>query len=873
MGLITSLLRRVKARLFRRRLDDELREEIDAHIASRTQALIADGMDHDHALREARRQFGSVTGVAEQTREIRGFPSLESFAGDLRYGVRLLWRTPLFTAVAVASIAGGMTGAIGMVAVTNALVSRPFAGFDGDVHRIFTSDRRGGRYGGNSFADLQDFAASPALAGTCAVARVRANVSARNASAPRDGAIVSEGCFQILDLRPAHGRLTLRRGAPEVVVSHALWRRFLGSDPSVVGANVQINGLPAIVIGVAPSGFHGTSLDYDISFWVLATEFRALVSPANLDDRRNRIFTAFARLRDGVSTEQAQSALAGVAASLAQQDASNWIDQSGTIRRITVMKETDARFATASGVVPAMLLGTSGVVAAIVAIACVNIATMLLARGAGRTRELTIRLAIGASRRRLLRQLATETLIIAALGTTIAIGLVVAGFRAFELLRPPGVPAVNLAVDWRVVFFAAAATALATVLCGVLPATHVVRLAIAEGMKGRAATIRSKWLRAGAREALIVVQVTVSIAILFVSAVFARGLIEGATRSPGFSGAGIATIDADLAPVQKADAPMLATRLIEQIEALPNVDAVSLAAVVPLSGTATHFRIGSGDDSWLVDGNVVSPGYFEMMRIALRGGRDFTGRDRAGAPDVAIVSETMARTMWQTTDVVGRTLMLGKSPFEVVGVVADIRYRAVSAPYPPLVYVPIAQQADARRFIIHARIRGGGETLAAMDAAARSVDPRILVDPAVLFDRRLDEIRQPERAGQWLGVAAGVAQFGLALMALWALVAYAVARRTREIGIRVALGATQGGVVRLLVRPAVLLIAAGCVLGSALGVGGAVALQSNFIGLAPIRPAAGVPAMLIMAVTAISAAIVPALRATRVDPNVALRTE
>jgi len=232
----------------------------------------------------------------------------------------------------------------------------------------------------------------------------------------------------------------------------------------------------------------------------------------------------------------------------------------------------------------------------------------------------------------------------------------------------------------------------------------------------------------------------------------------------------------------------------------------------------------------------------------------------------------MARLVWHTTDAVGRTLPLGTESAEVVGVVSDIRYRSVSEPYPPLVYRPLAQ-SNGHRFIIHARIRGGGETLAAMDAAARSVDPRILVDSAVMLDRRLDEIRQPERLGQWLGAAGGIAQFSLALMALWALVAYSVARRTREIGVRVALGATERGVVMLLVRPAAILIAAGSVLGTAVGVVAAIALQSNFIGLAPIQPAAGIPAMAIMALTAIAAAGVPALRAARVDPNVALRTE
>jgi predicted permease len=796
----------------------------------------------------------------------------DSLVQDVRYGIRLLWRAPVFTAIAVASIAGGMTAAIGVFAVTNAIVSRPLTGFSDDVHRVFTSDRRGSRFGSNSFADIQDFAASPAFSGICAVGQVRANVSARGVSMPYDGSVVSDGCFRLLDLRPVRGRLVLQRGAPEIVVSHALWQRALGGDSAAIGANIQINGQPAVVIGVAPPGFHGTSFDYDASFWVLATEFRGLLAPGALDDRRNRMFTLFTRLRNGVSATQAQATLAGVAASLAQQDPAAWIDASGSTRRVTIVEETDARFASEPGLLAAMLLSMSGVVGAVVAIACVNIATMLLARGAGRTRELTIRLAVGASGRRLLRQLATEALLIAALGTAIALALIVAGFRAFEAWRPVGLPAINLAVDWRVVLFAAVAIGMATILCGVLPATHIVRLAIAEGMKGQAARIRTRWLRAGTREALIVVQVTVSIAVLFVSAVFAKGLIDGATSSPGFSTSGIATIAVDLSPVRQANPGLLGGRLADAIKAVPNVDTVALAAVIPVSGTATHFIVGSGDTAWQVDGNVVSPGYFDMMRIPLRRGREFTDRDRRGAPSVAIVSETMARTVWQTTDVVGRTLMLGKFGFEVVGVVADIRYRSVSERYPPLVYVPHAQ-SNADRFIIHARMRGGGETLAAMNAAARSVDSRILVDSAMPLDQRLEEVRRPERAGQWLGIAAGVAQFSLALMALWALVAYSVARRTREIGVRVALGASESGIVRLLVRPAALLIAAGSILGSGLGVVAAAALQSSFIGLAPIQPAAGLPAMAIMALTAVTAALVPALRAARVDPNVALRME
>jgi len=687
-----------------------------------------------------------------------------------------------------------------------------------------------------------------------------------------EGVVMGGGCFDLLRLRPRAGRLPSAPLAGEAVISYALWRRAFAADPAAIGAAVRFNGMPAIIVGIAPPGFSGTSLDGSADFWLSAEGFSQLLPSRALTDRRHRSFTILGRLAAGVSAGAAEAELAGIAASLARIDPQAWTDATGATRRVTVIKETDARFASSPGAIPALLGGATAAIVAIVGIACINIATLLLARGAARTRELTIRLAIGASRGRLLRQLATESLAIAILGTAVALALVTAGIRIFAAYRPEGVPAVDLAVDWRVVLFAATAASLATILCGLLPAAHLVRLAVAEGLKGRAAAVRTRWLRGGAREALIVVQVTASVALLLASAVFTHGLSTGREASPGFVTEGIVTMAVDLGNAA-TDARGTSRRLIDAVERVAGRGATAVGAVIPLTGTAISAEItGAGIGSRVVDGNVVSPGYLPMLGIALRRGRDFSERDTGSTPGVVIVNETLARALWRSTDVVGRSFTLSGRPVEVVGVAADTRYRSVSQPFPPLVYSPL-EQVPRQRFIIHLKTTGGPQVIAAIEAAARSVDARIMIDGAVPIEKRLQDVRVAERLATLGGAAGGAVQFGLVLMAVWALVAYAVERRTHEIGVRRALGAPERSVVAMLLKPAVLLISAGAVLGTGAGWTAASVLQSEFVGLAPLELSAGIPAIAAMLIVAVAAAWLPARRALQVDPIAALRAD
>ena len=735
--------------------------------------------------------------------------------------------------------------------------------------------RQGGVYGSNWYADHTDFAgASSVFSATCATAPVRANVTLRGQTAMRGGAVFSPRCVDVLELSAHAGRLIGENpSGPEVVISHALWSRQLGADPSAIGEPVVVNGITATLVGVARRGFYGTSLDYSADFWIGAEAGASLLPPGTLRDRQHRAFTIFVRLRDGVTAAHAEAALAGVAAELVRIDPVAWTSAKGGPRRVSVMNEVDARFAGTPGGAAFILVSAAGAIAAFVSIACVNLATMLLARGAARTRELTIRLALGASRGRILRQLATESLLIAVAGTAVALAATWAGIRLFDALRPDGIPAVDLAIDWRVALFAVVAAVFATLLFGLTPAAHVVRLAIVEGMKGRVSRARTRWFRVGARETLIVVQVTASVALLLVATLFAKALTVDSSAASGYVTAGVAIVPVELSLIEEGARAEIAARLLRAVGSVRDVESPTVARMLPLMWSSMEFTASlDGAPELSLEGNIVAPGYFATMGMPLRDGRDFSEVDRKGARPVAIASETLAKTLWNTTGVLGRTLRVGDQTVEIVGVAADARYRAVTEPFRPVLYLPFAQYSQ-QRFIVHARVRGGGETLAAMDRAARSVDPRIVVENAVPLDQRLDEVRIGERMAQWIGGAAGVAQFALVLMALWALVAYSVERRTAEIGVRLALGATHRSLVQLVLRPAVVLIATGALAGCGIGMTVAVVLQSEFVGLAEVEPAAAIPVVLALAVVAAAAALIPARRVARVDPINALREQ
>jgi predicted permease len=810
--------------------------------------------------------------------------ALASVGQDLRYGTRLLARSPWYTLVAIASLAVGLGMAVALFTVLNAVLFRPLPGRDTeDVHALYTSNSNGGRYGGSSFADFQSFiSVAPELfAGSCALARVRANVVVAGRPEPVNGNVVSGGCFDLLGLRPHLGRL-IHRGdetradrPAAVVISYSFWRRAFGGEPDVVGRATSINGTPAAIVGVAPAGFAGASLDDAAEFWAPVSVAPTIVSPRSLTARGERRFRLYARLNDGVTALQAAVRLASVAERLRADAPESWTHTNGSTRTVTVEPERAARFSGGggSGAVAAIAAAGVGAIGGIVAMACVNLATLTLARGAARTRELSIRLALGASPRRLVRQLALESLIVSLSALAGGVLLVMITLRWFESVRPPDVPGVSLTLDWRVAVTAASLALVAPVFFGAAPGSHVMRLAIAEGLQGRIVQARRRVLRWGAREVLIVVQVAASFALIVMATLFLTSLAQqGPAVSAVSRNVAVVPIELNTAATSEAEVLAVTDRLLQTARHVAGVDSVSAAAFVPLTGSFTGFsgKVDgpSGPVPAVFDGNLVGPGYFELLGIVRRAGRTFDARDHASAPRVVVVSESLARQLWRDAPAVGRELRLDDGAREVVGVVADTPYRSREGPQPVL-YVPLAQE-PRQRFVLHARVRDAA-AIAALDRAVRTFDERIIVGESASLEAFHDRIKTPAKVAQWIGGAAGVMQLGLALMATWGLVAYAVERRTAEVALRRALGATSGSILRLVLRPSVAFLAIGGSLGIILGIGAARVLHANFPELAPADLRLTVPAGAALAAIVLIAAWLPARRATRIEPASALK--
>ena len=803
----------------------------------------------------------------------------ESIFQDIQYGARLLRRSPWFTCVGVASLGLGLGGGITLFIAMNAIVLRPLPGHrTSDLHAIYTANRGGSRYGGSSYLDFQSFTSADLglFAASCATTNVRGNLAVDANLQPLDGAIVSGGCFDALGVRPHLGRLLSplddigNGGSVALVIGHGLWTRSFAADPNVIGRSVLVNGDSAVVVGVAERGFTGVSLDGGAEFWAPAPMATSLLSPRTLTARGDRRFRIYARLRDGVTRAHAAERLALVAAGLRSDDPDAWADQNGATRTVTIAPELEARFAGSAGAFEAIVTGTFGAIAVLVAMTCVNLATMILARGAARRHELNVRLAVGASRGRLLRQLATESLLISAGGALVGLLIAVAGLRVFDAYRPTAMPAVNAAIDWRVIAFAMVIAVFAPVLFGVAPGAHALRLAIAEGLKGRPLITRHRRIPIGSRELLLAVQIVASFALLVASGLFLRALISAEPGLPGLSTRSVAVVPIDLNTAARAGADPHRTieRLLDAAYRVPGVEASALAAIVPMTGSYIGF---SGPDAApSLDGNVVSPGYFEVVGIPLRAGRTFDDRDRARASPVLIVSESIARRFWDTTTAIGRTLRIDDVDREVVGVVADVPYRSVTDASHLVVYLPAAQSAP-RRFLIHARVRNEGEAIAALDRAVRTVDTRVLVGNAISMRQLFDQTKIGGRVAQGLGAIGGLLQLGLAVMATWGLVAYAVERRTSEIAIRRALGATEGRILRLVMGPSLWLLAMGAPLGCLAGIIAATLLHATFLGLAPIQLVMAVPAAGVLVPVVIGAAWLPARRALAVEPAAALK--
>ena len=808
---------------------------------------------------------------------------------DLRFGARLLLRAPGFTAIAVLSLALGIGANAAIFGAINGLLLKPLPVAAPDrLVAIFTSDFSGPTYGGSSYADAVDFAAgAPALSGVATSGMVPISVTIGAQPERVFAELVSPDYFDVLGLRGTAGRLptgSLVDGtiAPAVVITHRFWQRRFAGDPGVIGRAIRVGREAATIVAVGPPDYTGLTRGLDLDLFVVEP-----VGPARLTERGNRGVTVIGRLVAGATLPQAQAQLAAVARRLHQAYPREWTDVRGAPRRVTVETEMALRIPPeATGPVAGFLLMLLLTVGLVLLVACANVAGLLMARAADRRQEVAVRVSLGASRGRLVRQLLVEASLLA--GLAAVAGLAVAHWMlvGLELVHPPLPLPVRLdfAIDGTVLAATLAltvATALAFGLAPALQATRDLHRA-ANQRGGRPDRAR----RLPLRGLLVAGQVAASVMLLVLSGLFVRSL-QGSTQGDvGFDARHVlvAAIDPSMLDYPAERGAQLYADVTARLRALPGVEAASVATVVPLSldfesgrrfMRPSHYQPRPGEDME-VHYNTVSPDYFQTLGIRLLRGRDFTAADRPGTEPVIVVNEAYAARYWPGRDPLAERVSVrgDDGPWlRVVGIVANTAYNSRSEAPPPTMLLPFAQHYHAGAKL-HVRTAGDPAAIApAVREVLRSVDASLPILAIGTMNERTSVSLLPQQIASSLIGTFGAVALLLSLLGLYGMLARTVAQRGREIGIRLTLGADPGGIVRLVIGQGSRFMVAGLIAGLALAAGLAQLLASFLPGVSPLDPTAFAGAAAVAAVAAFAAMWLPARRALAVDPAQALRSE
>jgi predicted permease len=809
---------------------------------------------------------------------------------DIRYGLRMLGRNPGFTAVAVLAIALGVGVNAGIFSVLNGVALRmlpvPCAGQVVSVDQIFHGRSARGVHGEAtlfSYSEYQDYRASnhvfsgllayePFLNATLAGGRARQLY----------GQLTSCNYFDVLSERPALGRGFVEAdcAAPDagtvVVLSDELWQSAFGADPSLVGKRVVLNRTAFTVIGIAPRGFGGTE-PVPSAFWAPITMQPAMEPDRDfLGDANVSWLSLLGRVRPGLSIGQVRADLMVIASRIDAQHPGR--QTSLSIRTATFLGRPEEHNLV-MGAAAVILIGFG----LVLLIACANVANLMLARASARQKEICVRLSVGASRPRLIRQLLTESVMLAlmggALGSVLAFWFFEAVSRFVVAHLPHGFPpvALNLTPDVRVLGYALLLTLLTGIAFGLAPALEAARTDLNTALKAGVGGLGGRAGGGILRHSLVAAQVAVCMILLIAAGLLLRGLYFAQTVDPGFAMNGIAVVSLDLRTqgYKEEPAAQFERRLKEKVAALPGVDVVVEAAETPLSDdhNFTGFSVPGKPDEYEVENDAISDGYFSMLGIPIVRGRDFTAEEVRSGAKVAIVTEATARKFWPGEDPIGKTLRQGRdTDLEIVGIARDAQVSHLGEKEKLYVYLPAGPKEQSE---LHLMIHGGGGLAALATGirhAASEIDPDVLVDVTRLEDN-LEVWRTPARIVASLAGSLGALALLLAGVGVYGVVSYAVSRRTREIGIRMTLGADGRDVMAMVLRQSMRPVVIGGAIGMVGCAGVSWVLSSMLFGISARDPIAFmfVPAFLLG--VALLASYVPARRATKVNPVVALRYE
>ena len=872
----SEIRNRVLFTLRHRRMERELAEEMQQHLELKARENVAAGMSAQQARYAAQRQMGNLTHLEEESREARGFPLLESLLHDVRYALRGLRKAPGFTAVAALTLALGIGASTAIFSIVNTVLLRPLPYPDSEriatirtISPLFPDFQLG-----ESKPDFDDMeSGAHALQQLAMFFEAKSNMTGAGEPEQISVAQVSTKFFPLFGVAPTLGRGLQsedeqRKSGDVVLLSHRFWKRRFEGDRNVIGRTITLEEKRYAVIGVLPDGFE---FPHKTDAWM-----PLIMSPENASKRGNRYYGVLAKIRPHTGIPTVQAELDGLAARLSTQYPK---DDAGIKFKLALLHEE------VTGKAKSGLMLLLGAVGFLLLIACANVSNLVLSRGMRRQNEFAVRAALGASRLRILRQLLVESILLAAIGGVAGLVLAIYMIDAYKALAPANIARVSeLHVEPAIALFALVISSLAGILCGLAPALHSSRPDLGRAFSERTATGEASVARAfSLRGFLVIAEIALALMLLDGSALMVQSLMRTFRVDAGFRTDHLLTAGLILPKNRYANEDarrLFIQRLLDALHANPQLREVAVSDSPALTDNLKMmaFEAGTllpGDKTTTLQMRSVAPGYFETLRIRLISGRVFDTRDGKGSHKV-IINESLARRYFAGENPVGKTLKFGPEPddqSEIIGVVADTRDVQLRAQPRPQVYLSLFQNPDPS---LHLFVRTETDPQSLGNELRKTIWTLDKDQPVnrveTMTEVISDSVAEP-RFRAWLVTLFAAAGLVLTLVGIYGVISYSAGQRTREIGIRVALGAQPGSVLRLVLRQGVRL----AIVGALAGVGGCLALtsllKSQLYDIKPTDPGTLVCAAGLMLLVALAACYVPARRATRVDPLVALRHE